>query len=170
MLINNLIYCDERFVDEPRGAPGRDCYRNYRSMTESNYATERNESGVSPYTVSTRRETIFVSRARNRHVITRRVELTNVVLMRPRAAYVDLGTAGCRETRKSLPFNKSRCESPDCAILPGGRNASTDVKPVVNQEPRTESEPNINSTIERPPRPAESCLTHPISNLILIAR
>lgn len=118
------------------------CYRNYSSMTESNYATRRNESGVSPlYVLSTQRETILVLRARNRHVITRCGELTNVALMCPRAAYVDLATAACRETRKSLPFNKSCCELPDCATLPGGRNASTDigdVKSVVSQKRRIE--------------------------------
>lgn len=48
----------------------------------------------------------------------------------PRAEYMHLATAACRETRKSLPHNKSPCELPDCAIL-NDRNTSADVKPVV---------------------------------------
>jgi len=64
-------------------------------------------SGVSPYIdVEGNNSSLH---AQNRHVITRRVDLTDVILAR--AAYVvDLAIPACRETRKSLPLDKSCCE------------------------------------------------------------
>lgn len=95
----------------------RDCYRSYRSMTKSNIVQRK---GMSQACIAIMYRHVGKqfsrARARNRHVITRRLELTNAVLARPRAHVCNLAIAACSGGNLFRPINRTT-KLPDCAIL-----------------------------------------------------
>lgn len=97
----------------------RDCYRSYRSMTKSNIVQQKGMSQACiaiMYRHVGKQFSRARARARNRHVITRRLELTNAVLARPRAHVCNLAIAACSGGNLFRPINRTT-KLLDCAIL-----------------------------------------------------